>query len=148
MKAHPPRSERTCCGIRLDIRERPLLSDHAAGGLEALFKVFANGTRLRILHAIMRAGELCVTDLASAVGMKPQAVSNQLQRLVDRGMVAARRNGINIFYRIIDPCVVSLLDRGCCLLEEAQHRATENGAGLQRMDDAATAPLEESNPVA
>jgi ArsR family transcriptional regulator, lead/cadmium/zinc/bismuth-responsive transcriptional repressor len=147
MTAHPPENENTCCGIRLDIRQRPLLPEHVAGGLESLFKVFANGTRLRILHAIMRAGELCVTDLASAVGMKPQAVSNQLQRLVDRGMVAARRNGINIFYRIIDPCVVSLLDRGCCLLEEAQHRTAEHRPGLQRMNDVATGPLDESNPA-
>jgi DNA-binding transcriptional ArsR family regulator len=59
--------------------------------------------------------------------MKPQAISNQLQRLVDKGMVASRRNGNNIFYRIVDPCVVSLLDSGLCLMEDAKERA---GLGL------------------
>lgn len=140
-------NENACCGIKLDVRERPLLSDDMAGGLEALFKVFANASRLRMLHAIMRAGELCVTDLASAVSMRPQAVSNQLQRLVDRGIVAARRNGINIFYRIIDPCVVTLLDRGCCLLEEARHRTAESPMGWHRPSDAESARLDESNPA-
>ena len=82
-----------------------------------LFKVFGNDSRLRLLHALVREGELCVTDLAAAVEMKPQAVSNQLQRLVDRGMLAARREGSNIFYRVVDPCVPVLLDRGMCLIE-------------------------------
>ena len=82
-----------------------------------LFKVFSNDTRLRLLHALVREEELCVGDLAEAVGMKPQAVSNQLQRLVDRGIVGSRRNGINMNYRIIDPCVAVLLERGLCLIE-------------------------------
>ena len=34
-----------------------------------------------------------VTDLAGSLGMKPQAVSNQLQRLSDLGIVASRREG-------------------------------------------------------
>ncbi len=100
-----------------------MLSPEESAELEALFKVLANQTRLRMLHALARAGEVCVTDLADELEMKPQAISNQLQRLVDRGMVAPRRNGNNIFYRIVDPCIVSLLDRGVCLIEEARNRA-------------------------
>jgi ArsR family transcriptional regulator, lead/cadmium/zinc/bismuth-responsive transcriptional repressor len=112
-----------CCSVRPGLRARPLLSPEESAELEALFKVLANQTRLRMLHALARAGEVCVTDLAEALEMKPQAISNQLQRLVDRGMVAPRRNGNNIFYRIVDPCIVSLLDRGVCLIEEAEKRA-------------------------
>ncbi len=97
--------------------ERPLLTTEQATDLMRLFKVFANDTRLRLLHALIRAEEMCVTDLANAVGMKPQAVSNQLQRLVDRDILATRRNGTNIFYRINDPCVSLLLERGLCLIE-------------------------------
>ena len=84
------------------------------------FQVLADATRLRLLHALVRAGELCVTDLARAVEMKPQAVSNQLQRLLDRGIVATRRNSNYVHYRIVDPCVVGLLDLGICLAEDAQ----------------------------
>ncbi len=82
-----------------------------------LFKVFANDTRLRLLHALVREDEMCVGDLAAAVGMKPQAVSNQLQRLVDRGILGSRREGNHICYRVVDPCVRVLLDRGLCLIE-------------------------------
>ena len=49
--------------------------------------------------------------------MKPQAISNQLIRLADRGIVGPRRNGNNIYYRIVDPCVIELLDHGLCLSE-------------------------------
>jgi ArsR family transcriptional regulator, lead/cadmium/zinc/bismuth-responsive transcriptional repressor len=100
------------------LSDRPLLSPHQAHELADLYKMLANDTRLRLLHALARAGEACVTDLATAVGMRPQAVSNQLQRLLDRRILATRRDGTRIHYRIADPCVPSLLDLGWCLIEE------------------------------
>lgn len=102
---------------RVSVRKRPLLNAEEAGALARLFKVFANDTRLRLLHALVREGEMCVTDLAAEVEMKPQAVSNQLQRLVDRGFLTATRTGNNIYYRVVDPCVPILLERGLCLIE-------------------------------
>ena len=90
--------------------------------MAAVFKVLANDTRLRILHALVRAEELCVTELANKVGMKPQAVSNQLQRLSGLGIIEARRAGVNVHYRVVDLCVRSLLDQGLCLTEEATRR--------------------------
>lgn len=111
---------RTACPPKPALKNRPLIDVDQAGLLEALFKVLASDTRLRLLHALARADELCVTELAEALAMKPQAVSNQLQRLVDRGILGSRRNGINVHYRITDPCVTSLLDKGLCLLEDAK----------------------------
>lgn len=104
------------------LKGRPLMSPMQAGGLAAVFKVLANDTRLRILHALVRADELCVTELADEVGMKPQAVSNQLQRLSGLGIIHSRRAGVNVHYRIVDLCVRSLLDQGLCLTEEATRR--------------------------
>jgi DNA-binding transcriptional ArsR family regulator len=101
-----------------DLRARPLLTADQALLLADLYKMLANDTRLRLLHALARAGEACVSDLAAAVGMRPQAVSNQLQRLLDRRILASRREGTRIYYRIADPCVPSLLDLGWCLVEE------------------------------
>jgi DNA-binding transcriptional ArsR family regulator len=86
--------------------------------LERLFKVLANDTRLRLLHALVRAGDLTVTELADAVGMNNSAVSNQLQRLVDKGVLASRRDGNRIWYRISDPCVVGLIDLAWCSVED------------------------------
>lgn len=104
-----------CDPAQPGLAERPLIDESQARELVALFKVLANDSRLRLVHALERAGELCVTDLAAEVGMTPQAVSNQLQRLVDRRILAAHRRGNNVFYRIVDPCVTSLLELALCL---------------------------------
>lgn len=102
------------------LSERPLIDPMDAARLESIFKVLANDTRLRLLHALVREGELTVTQLADAVELRPQAVSNQLQRLVDRGILASRRDGNRIWYRICDRCVVGLLDLAWCLSDTAE----------------------------
>ncbi len=114
-------TKRSCC-TPTPLKERPLLSPIQAGGLAAVFKILANDTRLRLLHALIRADEIGVTDLAATVGMKPQAVSNQLQRLADLGIIACRREGKSILYRLVDLCVASLLDQSLCLMEESNAR--------------------------
>jgi DNA-binding transcriptional ArsR family regulator len=100
------------------LRDCPLLDAGEAGELVRLFKLLSNDTRLRVLHALARAGELCVSDLATQVGMTAQAVSNQLQRFADQRMVAVRREGSRLFYRLADPCLPGLLELGLCLLTE------------------------------
>jgi DNA-binding transcriptional ArsR family regulator len=110
------------CPPKAKLRDRAPMTSEQALSLEALFGVLANDTRLRLLHEIARRGEVCVTDLASAVEMKPQAVSNQLQRLSDRAIVGTRREGNNVYYRILDGCVIILLERGLCLIEETAKR--------------------------
>jgi DNA-binding transcriptional ArsR family regulator len=115
------------CRTKPSLKDRPLLTPIQAGGLAAVFKVLANDTRLRLLHALVRADELCVTDLAASLGMKPQAVSNQLQRLSDLGILASRRDGNSIYYRLVDLCVRSLLDQGLCLVEEVSERSRGRG---------------------
>jgi DNA-binding transcriptional ArsR family regulator len=126
----PPLAVRAAADAgKLPLRERPLLGQDQADELVRLYKVLANDTRLKLLHAIERAGELSVTDLAAEVGMKPQAVSNQLQRLADRRIVASRRDGSRLFYRIADPCVTGLIDLAMCLLEETGRLPGGEGGG-------------------
>ncbi len=110
------------CSVKTPIHERTLIDMDEALRIEELFKIFANATRLRLLHALIRKREIRVTELAQTIAMKPQAVSNQLQRLVDRGILSSRRDGNQIYYRIVDPCVVSILDHGLCLSEDALQR--------------------------
>jgi len=117
------------CTPKPALNDRPLLTMRQAQTLESLFKMLASGTRLRMLHALACAGELCVGELADKLDMSPQAVSNQLQRFADRGIVEAQREGLQIRYSIIDPCVVALLHEGWCLAEDAQTRIV-NRAGL------------------
>ena len=114
------RNQSNFCPPKTNLTKRTLLTLQQSVDLKALFQVLANETRLRMLHALVRAGELCVNDLAETLEMKPQAVSNQLAKLSDRKIVATRRNGNNIYYRIVDPCVTALLDTGLCLIEDAK----------------------------
>jgi DNA-binding transcriptional ArsR family regulator len=114
-------TESECCQ-HIALKDRSLLSPIQAGGLAAVFKVLANDTRLRLLHALVRADEMCVSDLANSLGMKPQAISNQLQRLSDLGILRSRRQGNSIYYQLVDLCVRSLLDQGLCLMEEVTSR--------------------------
>ncbi len=115
-------TKKACCPRKPPLNSRPLIGPEPAAELMGLFKVLANDTRLRLLHALARADELSVTQLADTLAMKPQAVSNQLQRLVDRGILAFKRNGNSVHYRIVDPCVTALLDQGLCLTEDARGR--------------------------
>ena len=110
------------CPPKGHVRDIPLLDAKEAQDLMVLFKILANDTRLRLLHALVRQEQMSVTELSQAVSMKPQAVSNQLQKLVDRGILGARRNGNNVHYRIVDPCVESLLNQGWCLMEDSRRR--------------------------
>jgi ArsR family transcriptional regulator, lead/cadmium/zinc/bismuth-responsive transcriptional repressor len=112
---HRSLCERTTSGVR----DRDPLSVAQSGEVARTFKVLANGTRLRLLNALTRAEELSVGELAAELGMKPQAVSNQLQRLVDGRIVASRREGNHVIYWIVDPCVAALLELGLCLAEDA-----------------------------
>lgn len=105
---------------KLPLGVRPLISTKQARDLEGLFKILANNTRLRLLHALHRQPDLCVSELAATIGMKPQAVSNQLQRLVDRNILDYKQEGTKVRYQIVDPCIWILLDRGLCLNEETR----------------------------
>lgn len=106
--------------VHVTLPEQESISANQASALEDLFKILANDTRLRLLHTLAQVKEMCVCDLATAVEMTPQAISNQLQRLSDRGIVATRRSGNMIYYRIVDQCVIGLLQEATCLLDDSE----------------------------
>ncbi len=87
----------------------------SAGALElvaARFGVLAEPTRLRILQAL-EGGERTVTGLVGATGAGQANVSRHLRVLMDAGMVARRREGLNAYYRICDPAIFELCDLVC-----------------------------------
>lgn len=99
--------------------EEPIFLDNGgAGELEGLFKILGNRTRLRLLHALAQCGELPVGRMAALVEMSYQAVSNHLRSLAGQGIVEGRREGTQVFYRIVDPCVPRLLESGLCITAE------------------------------
>lgn len=88
----------------------PLLDVDAAGVLAERFKLLADATRLRMIYALLEAGELCVSDLAGTVEMTESATSHQLRQLRLAGLVRSRKQGREVFYRVADSHVRLILD--------------------------------------
>jgi len=124
----PGAASADACTTRPPLAERPLLDFVDAVKVMALFKMLSNDTRIRILHHIVRSGEATVTGIAKTLGMKPQAVSNQLMRLTDSRMLTSRRDGNNVFYRVENCCVAPLRDLALCLMEKETPARTSEGA--------------------
>jgi DNA-binding transcriptional ArsR family regulator len=78
------------------------LSVADAGRLAGLLGLLADPVRSRILFALVTAEELCVGDLALALDVTEDQVSYGLKMLRLAGLVAFRREGRMIFYRLGD----------------------------------------------
>ena len=87
-----------------------LLDADEADDLAVMFRLLGDATRVRILFALLEAGELCVCDIAAAVDTTETKVSQALRLLRGAGVVRNRRDGRNIFYRLDDAHVRMLLD--------------------------------------
>lgn len=66
-----------------------------------LCKTFADAKRLRIIDAL-RDGERTVSELVKLLKVPQAVVSRHLMFLRDRGVVQARREGVNTYYRLTD----------------------------------------------
>ena len=82
------------------------------GHIADLFKGFADPTRVHILSLLMVKEELCVTDLAEAVGVSQSGVSHQLRILKQMHLIKYRRDGKNILYSLADDHVRTILEMG------------------------------------
>ncbi|MDI7247207.1 MAG: metalloregulator ArsR/SmtB family transcription factor [Bacillota bacterium] len=71
---------------------------------------FSNPVRVRILCAI-HDGEKSVGEIAKEIGEKESNVSQQLRILEFRGVVARRRSGQHVFYRIRDHAICAVMER-------------------------------------
>ena len=87
------------------------LTDVDDGKLERgarCLKILAHPLRLRILTAIGE-GEATVGEILEAVGTSQPNVSQHLGQMRDRGVLLARRDANQVFYRVRDPKVFELL---------------------------------------
>ena len=87
-----------------------LIDVDVAGDLAELFRLLGDPTRVRILFALLEAGELCVCDVAAVVETSETKVSQAMRLLRSAGVVRNRRDGRNVFYRLDDAHVRMVLD--------------------------------------
>jgi DNA-binding transcriptional ArsR family regulator len=86
-----------------------------------LFKALMHPARLAIL-GILREGEACVCHMEAALGYRQAYISQQLIVLRDIGLVQDRREGWNIYYRVTEPRVFTVIDAAQGILGKT-HRA-------------------------
>lgn len=104
-----------------------------------MFRAFSDRTRLRILHLLRRADELCVCDLVGVLGVPQPKASRHLAYLRRAGLVLARRDGPWMHYRLAPatgPFHRKLLECLCCCFEsvpelrrDAEHLKASKGCG-------------------
>ena len=99
-----------------------------ADDVASTFALLADPTRARMLHALSLAEELCVCDLALLLGISQSALSHQLRLLRSRRVVARRKVGRVVYYRLADQHVRHVFDDGL-------RHATEGPVGPEAAEE-------------
>lgn len=81
-----------------------------ADELAATFRVLSEPARVKIVAALLEAGELCVCDLAASVGLSETATSQHLRILRAQRAVRNRREGRIVYYALADAHIRVLMD--------------------------------------
>ena len=74
-----------------------------------MLRALANERRLMMLCKLVEWGEGSVGALAEAIGLSQSATSQHLAKMRDEGLVAFRREGQTLWYRIAEPRIELLL---------------------------------------
>jgi DNA-binding transcriptional ArsR family regulator len=82
-----------------------------------LFRALSHPVRLRILDILARQ-EACVCHLTAILGQRQPYVSQQLATLREAGLVADRRDGTLIYYRLADEHLAELLEEGKTVVQD------------------------------
>ncbi len=111
-----------------------VVTDDLLTKIADVLKAMADPTRLKILHSL-HGGERCVSDILAAVGGSQANISKHLSVLKRAGLVDCRRDGLNVYYRIIDEGVFTICSNVCDSLEirlDREHQTVV--AGRQQME--------------
>jgi len=95
--------------------DRP--SNEMVDDLSNLFKVLGDPTRIKIIYSLFES-ELCVCDIAEAIGMTQSAVSHQLRVLKQARLVKFRKDGKTVYYSLDDEHVSAIFDFGLAHIKE------------------------------
>ena len=93
------------------------------------FRVLGEPMRIRLLDHL-REGEATVGDLSQALDSSQQNVSKHLAVLTDAGVLARRKDGNHVYYRIADQGVLALCEDVCGSLQEQLRSLSELIAGV------------------
>ena len=76
-----------------------------------LLKVMAHPVRLCIIKGLIDKGECNVTHMQNCLNKPQSTVSQHLQKLRTAGIIESRRDGLEIYYRMINPKVKNIMSQ-------------------------------------
>ena len=76
-----------------------------------MLRCLGHPLRLRILDLLECKGELTVSEIHTALGLEQAVCSQHLSLMQDKGLLARRKDGIHVYYRIGDSRALRVL--GC-----------------------------------
>ena len=94
-----------------------VLDEHTAAHVAELFRSFSDTSRVRLL-SVLTEQEMNVGNLADWVGISESAVSHHLRGLRQMGLVKARRNGKEVYYRVDDEHIIALFRQGVSHIQQ------------------------------
>lgn len=78
------------------------------GDASAFLKKLANPDRLLVACALVE-GERSVRELEDMLGIRQPGLSQQIAELREAGMIAGRKDGKQVFYKLADPRVETFI---------------------------------------
>ncbi len=88
----------------MDIRRKNRLQGRAN-----ILKALAHPSRLLMVEELAQ-GERCVCELQKMIGADISTVSKHLAVLKKAGLVRADKRGLQVFYRLLSPCVLNFFE--------------------------------------
>lgn len=80
-----------------------------AGEIAGVLRAIGNDARLLLLCRLVEAGEVTAGSLVGTAGLSQSALSQHLARMREEGIVAYRREGQSLWYRIADRRIEELI---------------------------------------
>lgn len=99
-----------------DMAER--VPDELLETMAAKFRLIGEPTRLAILHALIDGGEKNVGQVVAETGRTEANVSRHLKQLAEGKMLARRKAGLQVFYRLTDPVIEQVCRLVCGSLSD------------------------------
>ena len=91
------------------------------------FRMLSEPTRLSILRTLMVKGEQNVGQVVKLTGSSQANVSKHLKQLAASGLIARRKEGLNVLYRLDDPVVEKICHLVCeTIVEELEAQAEQS----------------------
>jgi DNA-binding transcriptional ArsR family regulator len=100
-----------------DMAER--ISEDTLARMAATFRILADTSRLAILNCLIENGEVSVGQAVEATDRQQTNVSKHLKLMAEAGLLTRRKEGLQVYYRLVDP----VWEQVCRLVRSSLPRA-------------------------